>query len=354
MKVGILGYGFAGRGFHARLIARVPELSLVAVASRDAAKRAQATADGVPVVVETLEAMLPHVDLVVLATPHDTHAQQALAVMQAGKHVVIDKPMCLSSEDADRLIAARDEAGVLCSVFHNRRWDWDYLTVRDVLAQGWLGEPYLFEVAVLRYKGPRGWRADAGHGGGLIWDWGAHLVDQALQLASAPLLDVSCEVQYRKWGAGAGSFGRLQLRFEDGLLYGIEIGNLATILKPRWYVLGDEGALRKEGLDPQEPALLGGTEPFERPEERALVRTPDDERVIESLRGDWADYYRNVAAAAAGREALAVTAEQARQVVAVLEAATRSADLHQPVVPCESALGAADLPSPGPDCPRGS
>jgi scyllo-inositol 2-dehydrogenase (NADP+) len=333
MKVGILGYGFAGRGFHARLVTRVPALTLAAVAARSAEKREQALADGVPQAFESLEAMLPHVDLVVLATPHDTHRDQALAAMRAGKHVVIDKPMCLATADADRLLAARDEAGVLLSVFHNRRWDWDYLTVRQALAEGWLGHPYLIEAAVLRYKPPRGWRADAEHGGGLIWDWGAHLVDQALQVATAPLVDVSCEVQRRHWGAGAGSWARLQLRFEDGLLYAIEIGNLATILKPRWYVLGEAGALRKEGLDPQEPALLAGTEPAERPEERALIKTPEFERVIDSLRGDWADFYRNVADALAGKAALAVTGEQARQVVAVLEAATRSADEHRPVAP---------------------
>ncbi|MDB5097398.1 MAG: iolW 1 [Cyanobacteria bacterium RYN_339] len=333
MKIGILGYGFAGRGFHARLIARVPELQLAAVATRSEERQAQAKADGVPAVFSTLADMLPHVDLVVLATPHDTHRDEALAVMRAGKHVVIDKPMCLSSADADRLLEARDEAGVLLSVFHNRRWDWDYLTVRHALAQGWLGEPYLVEATVLRYKAPRGWRADAETGGGLIWDWGAHLVDQALQLVPAPLVDVSCEVQRRKWGAGAGSFARLQLRFENGVLYAIEIGNLATILKPRWFILGEDGALRKEGLDPQEPALLGGFEPGEKPEERALIKTLDDERVIDSLRGDWADYYRNVAEAVAGRAPLAVTAEQGRQVVAVLEAATRSADDHRPVVP---------------------
>lgn len=340
VKVAVVGYGFAGRGLHAALIRRVPGLALVAVATRDPARRAQAEAEHGVATYPTLAALLAGSDaeLVVLATPHDVHAAQAEAVLAAGRHGVIDKPMALTAVDADRLIAARDRAGRLLSVFHNRRWDWDFLTVKKALADGLLGDPYRFETSVLRYKAPRGWRGEDAVGGGLVFDWGAHLVDQALQLVPGPLLAVDCQVQRRGWGAGAGSFVRLELRFAPDVLYGIAIGNLAAIQQPRWFVLGERGALVKTGLDPQEPALLAGDigQASEQPEDRARIVTigPDgtpSERVVDSVRADWTAYYANVRDAIRGEAPLAVTAEQARAVVAVLEAATRSAETGQPV-----------------------
>lgn len=339
IRVGIVGYGFAGRGFHAALVKRVPGLALTAVASRSPERRAQAETDGVGLTFETLEAMLAAdaVDLVILATPHDVHAAEGLMVLAAKKHLVIDKPMALTSRDADALVQAGKAAGTVFSVFHNRRWDWDYLTVRHAIAQGWLGTPYRFETAVMRYKAPRGWRGSAEAGGGLVFDWGAHLVDQALQLVSGPVATVSCDVQHRRWGQGAGSYVKLELRFASGVLYGIEIGNLAAIGKPRWYVLGEDGALVKEGLDPQEPALLAGdiSQAAEKPEERARVVTIVDgqphERILGSLKADWTAYYENVRDAVDGRAPLAVRPEEARRVIAVLEAAVESARTNEPV-----------------------
>lgn len=338
IRVGIVGYGFAGRGFHARLIGRVSGLQLTAVATRSDERRRQAESELGVATFESLEAMLASgtVDLVVLATPHDVHAEQATAAMAAGKHVVIDKPMALSTAEADRLLAARDRAGVVLSVFHNRRWDWDYLTVKKAIAEGRLGTPYLFETAVLRYKAPRGWRGLASEGG-IIVDWGAHLIDQAFQLVPGPVASVSCEIQYRRWGAEAGSYVRLLMRFASGVLYSIEIGNLAAIGKPRWYVLGEDGALIKYGLDPQEPALLAGdiTAAAEKPEERAKVVTMVDgmpeEAVLDSVRADWTAYYENVRDAILGHAPLAVRPEEARRVIAALEAAAKSAETHQPV-----------------------
>lgn len=338
--VGIVGYGFAGRGFHAPLIRRVPGLAVTAVATRDAGRRAQAEAELAVATFPDLAAMLaaPDVDVVVLATPHDVHAAQAEAALAAGKHVVIDKPMALTAAECDRLIAARDRAGTLLSVFHNRRWDWDFLTVRKALEGGALGDVYRFETSVLRHKAPRGWRGDDATGGGLVFDWGAHLVDQAFQLVPGPLLAVDCQVQRRGWGASAGSYVRLELRFAPDVLYGIEIGNLAAVTKPRWHVLAERGALVKWGLDPQEPALLAGDidQASEPPEHHARIVTIGDdgqptERTVASERGDWTAYYANVRDALLGTAPLAVTAEDGRRVVAVLEAATESARSGRPI-----------------------
>jgi len=333
IRVGLVGYGFAGRSFHSYLIGRVPDLKLVAVATRSAERRAQAERERGVATYASLDEMLDRggVDLVVVATPHDTHAALACQAMDAGKHVVVDKVMCLSGEEADAMIEASRRNGVLLSVFHNRRWDWDYLTVKKVLEEGLIGAPYLFEVAVMRYRPARGWRGDARAGGGILYDWGAHLVDHALQLVPGEVSSVTCDVQYRGWGAEIGSYARLLLRFASGVLYGVELGNLARVDKPRWLVLGELGSLVKHGLDPQEQAMLRGSieAATEEPEHRARIRTEvgglPAEIVIESVRGDWTSYYRNVADALAGRAELAVRPEQVRRAIAVFDAAMRSA-----------------------------
>src|SRR6266571_4484761 len=103
----------------------------------------------------------------------------------------------------------------------------------------------------MRFGAPCGWRGNTEAAGGILYDWGAHLVDQALQLVSSPLTSVTCDIQYRGWGSEIGSYGRLLLRFANGVLYNVEIGNLARYPRPRWLVLGERGSLVKFGLDPQ-------------------------------------------------------------------------------------------------------
>lgn len=332
IKVGLVGYGFAGRGFHSYLINRVPELKLAAIAVRSPERRAQAERDHGVATFETVGDLLARggVDLVVLATPHDTHASLAIEAMNAGKHVVVDKVMCLNTREADAMIEASRRAGVLLSVFHNRRWDWDYLTVKKVLEEGLLGTPYLFEVTIMGNRPPRGWRATVEAGGGLLYDWGAHLIDQALQLVPSRVEAVTCNLQYRGWGAEIGSYGHVQMRFENGVLYNVEISNLAWIDKPRWLVLGERGALVKRGRDPQEMAMLRGDigAATEDPANRAVVRTElsglTTELTIESVRSEWTEYYRNVAAALRGEAELAVKPEQVRRAIAVFDAAMES------------------------------
>jgi scyllo-inositol 2-dehydrogenase (NADP+) len=333
IRVGLVGYGYAGRTMHAPLIRRVPDLALTAVVSRSAERRERAARDLGVATFPTLDDLLEkgQVDLVVIATPHDTHAALACQAMEAGRHVVVDKVMCLNGREADAMIAASQKNGVLLSVFQNRRWDWDYLTVRKVLEEGLIGTPYLFEAAVLRYRAPRGWRGDAAASGGILFDWGAHLIDQALQLVSGPVQAVTCDLLYQGWGREVGSYARLLLRFAGGVLYAIEIGNLSRYTKPRWLILGDRGALVKTGIDPQEAALQRGSleTAAEDPADRARVSTEVGglaaELVIESVRGDWTDYYRNVADALLGRAALLVRPEEVRRAMAVYDAAMESA-----------------------------
>ena len=345
LGVGVVGYGYAGRAFHCYLasLEHAHGLELRAVATRDPERQARAGHDHPGVRIHaTLDDMLRDdaVELVVLATPHDTHRDLAVRALAAGRHVVVDKVMCLNLAEADVMIEAAERAGRLLTVFHNRRWDWDYLTVRDVLARGWLGAPYLFESTVFGYGEPRGWRAWRAQGGGILYDWGAHLVDQALQLVPGPVGRVECVTQSRRWSrSDAGSYARLSLHFENGVLFVVEVGNLARRAKPRWYVLGEEGALVRQARDPQEPflnrrAIDAVTEP---PGERAVVHTLRDglavEAAVDPVRGSWRAFYQNVADAALRGTALAITPREVRRAIAVFDAAEAASRTGLPVRP---------------------
>ena len=340
--VGLVGYGYAGRVFHSHLVKRAPGLELRAIAARDAGRRAQASADYPDARAHaTFDAVLAdaRVDLVVLATPHDTHAEMAVRALAAGKHVVVDKPMAITLADADRMVATARQHDRMLSVFHNRRWDWDYLTVRHVLESGLIGKPFLFESTVLSYRPPRtSWRAEPETMGSLVHDWGAHLVDHALRLVLSTAERVSCHVLRPRPQPAIGNFARVELTFADGTLYAIEVGNLCRPPKPRWYVLGEEGGLVKYGLDPQERAFQATGSPdaaAELPEERARITTAvggqSAEIVLDSVKGSWTGYYENVSAHLNQGAPLAVTAEEAREVVRVIDAAVRSAAEGQPV-----------------------
>ena len=161
INTAVIGYGYAGQSFHAYLVGLAEGLNLYAIATRSPERR-QAAAQASPNVklYETIDQVIADedVDLVILATPHDTHAELAIRAMDAGKHLVTDKIMCMNAAEADVMIEASQRNNVMLSVFHNRRWDWDYLTVKKVIADGLLGTPYLFQVGIMRYGGPRGWR----------------------------------------------------------------------------------------------------------------------------------------------------------------------------------------------------
>lgn len=343
VKVGVVGYGYAGRSFHTYLVGLADGLSLHAVATRDSDRRARAAAERGVRTYETLDQMLEddEVQLVVLATPHDVHVEQAIQCAQAGRHVVTDKVMCLATAEADRMIEAARRHDVLLSVFHNRRWDGDYLTIREAVKSGLLGRPLLFEAGVWGYGMPRGWRGEMGRGGGILYDWGAHLVDQAVQLVPSPVESVFGTAQFERAGTDIESYGRCQIRFANGVLYSVEVTNLARLGKPRWLVIGEHGALIKEGLDPQEEAMNRGVieQAREDPAKRARIKTElhgrPVEMVLDTIPGNWKTFYQNIADVLTKGAELAVTPESVRANVAVLEAYSRSVRSGQPEKPVD-------------------
>ncbi|HYO70808.1 MAG TPA: Gfo/Idh/MocA family oxidoreductase, partial [Archangium sp.] len=183
LRTGLLGYGLSGARFHAPLLAAEPAFTLAAVATRKASEVARDW-PGVRVLSQDELLTDPSLELVIIATPNDSHAALAERALLAGKHVVVEKPFTLDSAEALRLDALARERGRCLTVFHNRRWDGDFLTVRQLLEQGRLGRLFSFESHFDRFR-PQvkaRWKEDDVPGGGTLWDLGSHLIDQALQL----------------------------------------------------------------------------------------------------------------------------------------------------------------------------
>jgi scyllo-inositol 2-dehydrogenase (NADP+) len=244
--------------------------------------------------------------------------------------------MALSTAEADAMIAVRDRSGCLLSVFHNRRWDWDFLTVRDLIAGGELGRPLVIESSVCRFAPPRAWRGSLAAAGTILHDWGAHLVDQALQLGLGPCRRLTAWLTEAPWEAvDSGGHGRIVLEF-DGVLFQVESSRVCKLERPRWWIIGTRCGFVKRGIDPQEDALRAGdidaaAEPLEN---QGVLRGPSTngtlcENRVATVRGHWDSYYRNIADVIGGRAELAVTAEDAREVVRVLDAAVLSSREHR-------------------------
>lgn len=328
----VVGYGLAGRVFHVPLIRRQPELRLHGVVVRDPSRRAAVAADlGVIGFADLDEALADaEVDLVVIATPHDTHPDLVVRTLEAGRDCVVDKVMALDSASCDRMIAARDASGKMLSVFHNRRWDWDFLTVQEAIGGGRVGTPRLVESAVCRYAVPRTWRGDLTAAGTILHDWGAHLVDQALQLGLGPCRRLVAWLVPAPWdGVTSGGHGRIVLEFDQALVQ-VETSRICRIDRPRWWVVGTEGGLVQYGIDPQEDALRAGDldAAVAPPGYEVRLRHHDEgqliETTLETVRGSWDRYYGNICDHLVRGQPLAVTAEDGRAVSCILEAAARS------------------------------
>src|SRR5688500_1587533 len=250
IKVGLVGYGLAGAVFHAPLIGACDALELAAVV----------TSRETPNAVRTLEKLLGLSELVVIASPNRTRFPLAKQALEAGKHVVIDKPMTVMAGEAEELIALAAERRRVLTVFHNRRWDGDYLTVRKILPR--LGEVTLFEAYWDRFRPAikLGWREIPDEGAGLLSDLGPHLIDQALQLFGMPEA-VSADIEMQRAGAAVDDY------FELTLHYGarrVKLGASTMVAdpRPRFALHGSAGSFVKHGLDTQEEALKAGVDPL--------------------------------------------------------------------------------------------
>lgn len=339
-NVVVIGYGFAGRSFHAYLVGLEPRLRLHGVCARDAEKRAKAAAERKCKTYENVDDVLADkdVDLVVLATPHDTHAPLAVKALDAGKHVVSDKVMCLDGRECDAMIAAAERSGKLLTVFHNRRLDGDFLTVRDLIDTGKLGDVRWLEMAWQRYGVWGGWRATVEKGGGRLYDLGAHVLDQALTLFPEPVESVFARVR-REWTeAPTESAATVTINFSTGRTAIVDTASMNRWSKPRFHVVGRDGTFVKWGEDPQEPAMIAGDidAARENPEKYGTlytghVKAGHEQTTVPTLPGRWRGYYENVADVLLNGAQPTVTLPQMRRMMAVFDAIFESEKTGQAV-----------------------
>jgi scyllo-inositol 2-dehydrogenase (NADP+) len=329
--VGLIGYGLGGSVFHAPLIQAEPRLRLHAVVT---SRGGQVRRDHPGArVVASAEQLLedPAVELVVVAAPNAVHHRLAAAALAAGRHVVVDKPFVLTTAEADELIALAARAERLLSVFHNRRWDGDFLTVRRCIDAGLVGEVSSFVSRYDRFRPvPKGsWKEEAVPGSGILYDLGPHLIDQALQLFGLPET-VSADLGVQRRGVEAVDWAHLVLGY-GRLRVLLQAGMQVRDPGPRFEVHGDRGSFVTRGLDLQEQALRAGGRPgdpgwgTEPPDRHGTLTTElaglELHGRLASVPGAYQAYYAGVAAAIDGQGPPPVTAAEARDTILVIERA---------------------------------
>ena len=359
LRVGLIGYGLAGSVFHAPLIATTEGLALDTVVTGNPERQEQARAEhpGVRIAAtpDELFDRAGELDLIVIASPNKTHVPLANAALKAGLPVVVDKPVAGTAAEARELAALAADRGLLLSVFQNRRWDNDFLTLRKLLAEGELGDVWRFESRFERWRPqPKGgWResGDPAEVGGLLYDLGSHVVDQALVLFG-PATQVYAEADIRRTGAETDDDTFIALTHASGVRSHLYVSATTAQLGPRFRVLGSRAGYVKYGLDPQEAALREGRRPGNGGGNGAGDRTggngagdgwgtePEDlwgrvgsgespvtggGRPEPTLPGDYPAYYAAVARALLEDGPNPVTALEAAAALDVLEAARRSA-----------------------------
>ncbi|MDG4808942.1 Gfo/Idh/MocA family oxidoreductase [Micromonospora sp. WMMD1120] len=338
LRVGLLGYGLAGRVFHAPLIAATPGLRLDAVVTRDPQRREQARqhfpdarlVDDADELWRTPESL----DLVVVATPNRHHVPLARAALAAGLPVVVDKPLAATAAEGRELVDEATERRVPLTVFQNRRWDGDFLTARSLVEQGELGRVLRFESRFERFRPAikPGWRELAGpeEAGGALFDLGAHLVDQAVQLFG-PVERVYAEVDRRRAGAAVDDDAFVALTHANGVHSHLWMGAVTAQLGPRLRVLGDRAGYTTYGLDVQEAALHDGGRPGQPgwgevpPERYGLLGVDGDLRPVPTEPGAYQTFYARVAAALRDGTPLPVDPRDSVATVELIELAHRSA-----------------------------
>lgn len=319
VRCGVVGYGgaFSMGKCHADSISKTPGLSLTAICEIDK-KRLEIASKNHPEVktYAEIKKMLSAeiIDLGVVVTPHNTHSKIALSLIDAGKNVICEKPFAITVKECTTMIEAAKEKGIMLSVFHNRRWDGDFLSIKRVIDDGLIGEIFHIEAYIGNYAHPGyWWRSEKPISGGIIYDWGAHFVDWILNLMPGKMETVYGIFHKRLWyDVTSEDQGGAIIRFEAGRYAEFQISTIAAIDKPKWRILGTKGALT---INQNEDEVNVVT----------FVNGYREELKTSFMESCYDNYYINIADHLLTGEALSVTAESARRVIAVLELAEKSA-----------------------------
>ncbi|MCX2525066.1 oxidoreductase [Larsenimonas rhizosphaerae] len=338
-RVALIGFGLAGKAFHAPLISTTPGLELSRVVTRQTelvhAEYPEAHACSLQDALNDDD-----IDLVVVATPNDTHAEIAMKALEHGKHVVVDKPFALSLDEATLLARKAEGSGLMLAVFHNRRWDADFLTIRALLEEGTLGELKQFESCFNKFRPAVDhgqWKEQPGPGSGNWMDLGAHLGDQALQLFGRPD-GIYADLGILREGGQATDYFHVVLRY-NGFRVLLHGGVVACEPAPRFSLHGTTGSYTIYGMDPQEAALRSGARPgFEGwgadPVPGTITRHANGHLVREtwpSLHGNYPAFYEGVRHALQHNGDAPVSLSSALDTMRLLELGKQSAEQRREV-----------------------
>lgn len=319
----VLGYGAAfnmGKA-HANMMARTEGIHCVAVCDIDESRTDAAKQDFPGIrTYNTVEELIADdaVDLVANVLPHSLHGAPTVACLNAGKHVVVEKPMCITIAEATEMITAAEENGVMLSVHHNRRWDADFWTLRELVHAGVIGKVFNVEMWGGGYgrPNPNWWRSVKAVSGGQFYDWGAHYLDWLLNIIEAPMVNVTGFYQPNLVWDDISNEDHVQaiIRFADGCMANIQMSNIAKIGGPRWKLRGSHGA------------IVSGDGQFKVLSE---VEGQPKERKVGFHGRPGPSYYENIVAHLNDGTPLLVTPESARRVIAVMDLAEKSSKTHQ-------------------------
>jgi scyllo-inositol 2-dehydrogenase (NADP+) len=334
IKVGLIGYGMSGSVFHAPFFkaGKVWKVTRIVTSRKDKAEVENPGAKAVDSAGEVFAD--PDIDLVVIATPQAMHYEMAKMALLAGKHVVVEKPFVVHAQDAEELIRLAKEKGLVLTVYQNRRWDADFLTIRKLVNDGTLGDIYYFEAQYDRYRPEvaNRWQDQDREGSGTLYNLGSHLIDQAVALFGCPDT-VDADVDIQRDGGHAPDYFHILLGFGKRK---VVLRSSYMVMKPgpRFQVHGTGGSFLKYGFDPQEDALAAGKSPdgpdWGREHEDLYGELTVEEngkpvsRKIASVPGNYGEFYRLLADAVSGNGEVPVKPEDAAATIRIIELAMQS------------------------------
>ncbi|MBR2952028.1 MAG: Gfo/Idh/MocA family oxidoreductase [Clostridia bacterium] len=341
-NVAVIGYGGQG-GWHANHALNSDVVALAGVYDILPARNAVAEEKGIHAYASFEEVLADkNVDIVVIATPNDVHKELVIRSLEAGKSVVCEKPVEMSVASLDEMIEAANRTGSFFTVHQNRRWDVDFLAIKEIIASEKIGAPIRIESRIHGSRGiPSDWRCQAAHGGGMILDWGVHLIDQMLQLITDPIERIYC-VNTHITNQEVDDGFRLEITFTTGVTAYIEVGTFNFVALPRFYMQCKNGSAIIE--DWRKPAHVvkckywheNDVLPVQTAAGITKTMAPRDEVTVdeydwEKPQSDVHDFYRNVVRAIDGKEPMLITHKQVRRVMQVMEAAFESDRTKMPI-----------------------
>lgn len=329
----IIGYGGMGAWHHQNVAEHIQEVRVKGAYDIREEAREKILKAGIYAYTSAEELLAdPEVDLVTIAVPNNFHKDYAIKALHSGKNVICEKPVTMNAAELEEIMAVANETGRLFTIHQNRRWDRDYCIVKKILEQGTIGAPYFIES---RVQGSgrmlHGWRGHAVNGGGMVYDWGIHLLDQMLNLIDSPVVSVSTHLTHLFYDEVDDNF-QVYLNFENGISALVEVATNCFINQPRWHVCGKEGTAVVQNWECDgEIVTLANQEALTWADDivytvagptRTMAPRPDETKKklpLPEVKTSWSSYYKNVAAVLDGREELIVKPEQALRVMKLID-----------------------------------